>query len=201
MSAKIKKQVSLPNLLKMKDVVGFEGLYKVDEFGNVYSFEKSWITGRNTERILPARKINTIIHNSGYAYVQLRKNGNGKLYSLHRIVAKAFHPLSEFIGAQVNHIDGNKLNNHYLNLQWCTPGENQKHAYRNGLKIPTDKRKPIIQLNTTGEFVRRWDSLKNITDKLGFDRSPIIKVAKGKQITAYGFKWKYEEGKESKISA
>jgi len=69
----------------------------------------------------------------GYLISSLSKNGKKKMFRLHQLVAKAFipNPLSK---ETVNHIDGNKLNNHVSNLEWNTREENNKHAYRTGLK-------------------------------------------------------------------
>jgi hypothetical protein len=70
---------------------------------------------------------------SDYLMVQVYiKNGKRKNYIVHRLVAKYFidNPLNK---SQVNHIDGNKLNNHYSNLEWVTPKENMAHAIDIGL--------------------------------------------------------------------
>jgi hypothetical protein len=62
-----------------------------------------------------------------------------KSFSIHRLVAHAFCPRPEHLKdvpydeLQVNHIDGNKQNNHYTNLEWCTSSENHKHGHRTGL--------------------------------------------------------------------
>lgn len=65
------------------------------------------------------------------------KNGNKYQQLLHVIVALVFYgevPNWSTLGVVVNHKDGNKRNNHYSNLEWCTRGENQIHAYETGLR-------------------------------------------------------------------
>ena len=66
----------------------------------------------------------------GYRSVEL----NGKAYPIHRLVAMAFIP-NPYGKPQVNHIDGDKLNNCVSNLEWCTNEENMKHAYATGLQF------------------------------------------------------------------
>jgi hypothetical protein len=60
----------------------------------------------------------------GYQYVNLYKNGKGKMYKIHRLVAQSFieNPENKTI---VDHIDRNPLNNHYTNLRYVTASENQ----------------------------------------------------------------------------
>ena len=60
------------------------------------------------------------------------KNNKRKNYLVHRLVAKYFIE-NTYNKEQVNHIDGNKLNNHYSNLEWVTGKENMAHAIANGL--------------------------------------------------------------------
>ena len=64
----------------------------------------------------------------GYLQVALQKHKKRKDEKIHRLVAEAFIPNPEN-KPQVNHLDGNKLNNYYKNLEWCTNGENQIHSY------------------------------------------------------------------------
>jgi hypothetical protein len=96
-----------------KDVIGYEGLYQVSNTGKICSKRK----------ILKAR-----IQNRGYACVCLSKQGIKKTFSVHRLVMMSFEQREGKF--DVNHKDGNKLNNTYPdNLEWCTHSENVKHYY------------------------------------------------------------------------
>lgn len=75
------------------------------------------------------------ISKSGYYLVATYFNGRGSIahcFRVHRLVAKEFvsNPDNK---PEVNHIDGNKINNHYTNLEWVTPKENTNHAVEIGL--------------------------------------------------------------------
>ena len=72
------------------------------------------------------------LNSNGYCQVGIYINGKFKNSLLHRLVASAFIPNIEN-KLEVNHIDGNKLNNRVENLEWCNRSENQLHAFANGL--------------------------------------------------------------------
>lgn len=107
-----------------KDVIGYEGLYKISNLGNVISL--------NNYR----RKFNRLLcpfESVGYKYVSLHNRGNTTRIAIHRLIAIHFiiNPENK---PMVNHKDGNKQNNNIENLEWCTCKENIQHAYDTGLK-------------------------------------------------------------------
>lgn len=104
----------MPSMEKFKDVKGYEGLYQVTSWGRVYSVNKQ-------------KFVNPQLTVKGYARVDLyNENGKRKHCKVHRLVAKAFirNPYGK---DQVNHKDGNKLNNSVTNLEWVTDAENKLH--------------------------------------------------------------------------
>ena len=105
-----------------RDVVDYEGLYQVSNFGRVRSFQKDKM------KILKSG-----FSAFGYLRVVLCKDFQKKNRSIHILVAKAFIPNPEG-KTQVNHIDGDKKNNHVSNLEWATPAENIHHAFEVGLR-------------------------------------------------------------------
>jgi len=104
---------------KWKDINGYKGLYKISNDGLVES------VGYGKKKILK-----THLMTSGYEQLNLYKNKDYKKHSIHRLVAEHFvvNPMNK---KEVNHKDGNKLNNHYTNLEWMTHAENFNHAYGN----------------------------------------------------------------------
>jgi hypothetical protein len=115
-----------------KDIPEYEGLYQVSNFGEVKSLSKPRNVF-NSCYIAKERILKPALNDKGYKVVVLTKNKKHKTFRVHRLVALAFINNYES-KPQVNHIDGNKLNNNIENLEWCTNGENEKHAYKLGLK-------------------------------------------------------------------
>lgn len=121
---------------------------------NYYVYEDGKIYNKKTKRFL-----NGSVFNNGYRFVSLSVDNKAKNYLLHRIVAQAFIPNPNNL-PQVNHIDGNKLNNHKRNLEWVTSKQNTQHAYKNGLvsKKKNGWNKIII---SEEELNNNWKIYKN----------------------------------------
>lgn len=124
----------------MKDIIGFEGRYAITEEGKVWSYPKPcsskhgmWMKPHILENRNGRLKVRTSL------VVKLRKDNVYIPYLIHRLVAQAFIPNPEN-KPQINHKDGNSLNNHVSNLEWVTNKENSDHAFRAGLI-----KKPLTQ--------------------------------------------------------
>lgn len=104
----------------------------------------------------------------GYKYNVLCHDGRRKTYKLHVIIMKTFvnndDPKNK---TQINHIDGNKLNNRLDNLEYSTPGDNVRHARRLGLinspkgedhsnsKLTDDNVKEILKLLKSKKYTQK----------------------------------------------
>ena len=72
----------------------------------------------------------------GYLKTMLKRDDNKyKSWNVHNFIMLSFKGPKQK-GQEVNHIDGNKLNNNINNLEYCTRSENMKHAFDNGLATP-----------------------------------------------------------------
>lgn len=125
-------------LEEWKDIKNFKGLYQVSNLGNVKSLDKEINNWKSGKCIRKGKILKMQIHKTGYGYLLLHKDGKIHHLFVHRLVAQEFIPNSNNY-KEVNHIDGNKLNNKVSNLEWCDRSENMKHAYKNGLKrVPVE---------------------------------------------------------------
>jgi hypothetical protein len=115
----------------MKQIQGYVN-YFIDINGAIYnSITKKYINPSN--------------NHSGYKVITLYKNGIKKQYRLNRLVAECY--LLNLDGkTQVNHKNGIKSDNNINNLEWCTPYENNMHAYKTGLKKGKTKGKLVVNL-------------------------------------------------------
>jgi hypothetical protein len=172
-----------------KQIKGFPNYY-VSDCGKIIS--KKF----NKERILKTAK-----NKWGYLYVSIT---NGKKYyskTVHRLVADTFKE-NKIKNLEVNHIDGNKLNNNIKNLEWITKSENCKHKYRvlgikqntpllnkKGKDCPHSKK--VSQFDKKNNLIKIWDSIADVQRELKYNGGRISAVCLGKRKTHKGFIWRH----------
>lgn len=180
-----------------KDIKGFEGKYQVSNLGNVKSLKRKEI-----KILLP------LISKKGYCCVCLYKKCKFKHAMIHRLVANAFIPNPEN-KPQINHIDGNKKNNHIKNLEWCTNSENQKHSYQVLGNVRSDELRKKISQTLKGKFINEmganskkvlcketniiYCSQVEAERKTGISRKCISLCCCRKTKTAGGYHWEYAQ--------
>lgn len=165
-----------------RDIKGFEGAYQVSNLGRIKRIASS--RRYSSEHIMSPHKVG-----NGYYSVSLTYKGKKKMLKIHRVVAEAFIPNPNNY-PEINHKDENPLNNTVDNLEWCTHLYNSRYGTR-GHRIGQSHNKPVVQCSLIGTFIRRWDSITDITKAYGYEQSNICKCLTGKYSQSYGYVWKY----------
>jgi hypothetical protein len=114
-----------------KDIIGSNGLYQISNLGNVKSLSRTTIRvfKTHTSRLPVKEKIlKPVLSNKDGYY---RVNISGKLKSIHRLIAIHFIPNPNNYES-INHINAIKTDNSISNLEWCTPSQNTRHAFKIG---------------------------------------------------------------------
>lgn len=170
-----------------KDIEGYEGLYLINDSGQVLSLPRDVKTRNQGGEIIVHRKAKFLKHHlrgkNGLLYpaVCLSKNGKGKSHSIHRLLAKAFIPNPNNL-PEVNHKDENTMNFSLDNLEWCD------HQYN----IDYSKSKRIEQY-FDGEKIAEYKSIAYASRITKISRTSINNVLTGWTKTAGGYEWKYRE--------
>lgn len=147
--------------------------YSVSNFGNIKNL--GTLTLKNYRGNFKTRKpkiLKNRLSSNGY-YISFKNK------FIHRLVAKAFIPNPNNY-PEVNHIDGNKLNNHVNNLEWCTSSMNQKHAYKAGLQIKNPKSSSKLTFKQIEEirilYSTKKYKQKELGEKFGIKQQAISKI-------------------------
>lgn len=175
--------------------------------GQIKSNDRFSIDGRK----LKGKILKPFKNNSGYLVVDLCIYGKRKKCLVHRLIAQTF--LNNYSNKlDVNHKDGNKLNNSLINLECITRKENIIHAIKNGLIIESIKQKinrknikfiskkllskPIDMYDLRGNFEEHFNSLADAYRKYKYNESAIRRCANGQQKTSYNHIWKWANKNE-----
>ena len=156
-----------------KDINGYKGIYQISNLGNVKSLKYG--KTRLLKKYL----------SKGYYRVSLSFKGNVTRPVTHRLVAENFIPNYKNKPC-VNHIDGNKENNHISNLEWCTYSENEIHSYKILNKINHNRKlndASILDIKNNcikGKGRSKYGNVIDFMNKYKVDRTTILNVLNNK---------------------
>lgn len=160
-----------------KDIKELQCLYKINEYG---------IVVKRNGKIKPNQD-----NGKGYKQLYVQINNKRKVFYIHRLVAEYFIP-NPLNLKEVNHIDGDKSNNHIKNLEWISRIDNMKHASKNGLIRMGENsgknkltEKQVLAIRRLYKLNPNFNKLK-VSIKLGVQYATIYKIIKNQ-------KWKYLE--------
>ena len=157
-------------MIEWKPVKDYEG-YEVSSEGQVRSLDRIDSAGRK----LKGKILSATPSSNGYLMVYPSKDGKNHAKTVHSLVAEAFHCGDGW----VNHINGDKTDNRAENLEWGTPGDNNKHAWHTGLRsksVPEQDRQEIQWLYSMGarvcdlarEYSLSWDTASRVAKGISY---------------------------------
>lgn len=147
--------------------------YKVSNYGDVFSIFSNKIL------------INQL-NEDGYEVIELSNNKKQKFY-INRLVFQTHVGIIPK-DKEVDHENRNKRDNYIGNLRLLTSSENNKNRV-----LPKSKNREIHQYTLCNKFIKVWECVQDIEDKLGFDKSGIYSCGLGNQKSSNKFTWKYPE--------
>lgn len=157
----------------------------VRDFPNYQVSDDGVVRNTKTGRVLA-------IHPDRYGYPQviLCRDGYKRANRIHRLVAESFVDTND-ASLQINHIDGDKTNNRFDNLEWVTASENMRHAYDNGLVHRSSKAGTPCRPVRVVETGRVYSSQSECARKIGVKREGINACLNGRLQTHHGFHYEY----------
>lgn len=182
------KRISRPNELW----IGFlYNKYAVSSEGRIVSF---YFKGKYRLRILTPRE------SCGYYHIHIHHGNFNKNLLVHRLVAEAFIR-KENENLEVNHINGNKLDNRVSNLEWVTKSQNKRHSIdvlkrqhpaKGHVFEESFTHKEVAQYDLKMNLIKIYHSIQVAERDTGVESSNISRCAHGKRKTAGGFIWRFE---------
>ncbi len=183
-------------ITKYQSMTKIEEIWKpIPNYDGIYSASTTGLIKNNvTFKVLLPNKIGDY-----YGVTLCRSKKDHKVCLIHRLVAMTWidNPNNK---PQVNHIDGNKLNNNYTNLEWVSKSENSIHSFKLGLQKPNKsnlgkygkfahRKRAINCLSKDGIFIKKYDTIKEASDELKISVSSISNCLSGRSKSANGYLW------------
>lgn len=158
-------------------------------------YENIFIDGQDVFTVLKGdfHKLSKWVDNLGYYMVAFRRHGKKKYERVHRLIAETLIPNPNGY-SQVNHIDGNKLNNSVVNLEWCSNAYNTQHGYDSGAYHTKHRKHAVSAIKRNSHERLCFDSIRSCAEALHLNRKTITSILKGdKKRNNYPYDFEYIE--------
>ena len=175
-----------------KDINGYEGKYQVSSFGRVRSLTRTSTSSNASGEYqyqVKEKILRTFTQRGGYQRVSFGKGKDKRAFMVHRLVGMAFVP-GYREGFFINHKDENPRNNRADNLEWVTTSDN--NIYGNHV-TNCRRHRAVEQLTLDGQFIQRFDGIKEAAEATGCRASSIQSCCKGRFKSSLGYRWRYAE--------
>jgi len=167
-------------------IAGYEDLYGISKTSEVISFK--------TKNNLCPSIIN------GYKELSLWKNSKPKHFYVHTLMAITYLEKTSAKRKEVDHVDGNKLNNCITNLRFVTRSENMKNACRNNKNMFNTNKKSVNKLDCDGNVLEKYDSIASAAADTGLRAGSISLCCHGKSEKYAGYRWIFQEKEKKEIN-
>lgn len=162
-----------------KPICGYLDKYAISNLGRIKNLKSNRI--RSPE-----------LHSDGYLKIKLWKNNKPKNFLIHKLVAQYFVD-NKLNRTQVSHIDGDKMNNSFINLEWVTQKDVVNRAWKLGKSTLHSSRNVFVyQYDTKFNLINIFGSVVDAANFVNRSTRSITRALNGSFHTSAGFIWKYE---------
>ncbi len=191
------KNLSLEDLPgeEWRDVVGYEGLYKVSNLGRVKMLERNVLANKSIKKI-KEHILSQHLSSKKYLTVHFWVKNHKKAEYVHKLVLTAF--IRERLdGEECNHLNEVRTDNRLVNLEWISHKENINYGNRSkrhseAMRNHPHLSKPVIQFGMDGNFIAEYPSLREAGRVLNVNYNQIKECCKGRINNAFGYIFKYK---------
>ena len=166
-----------------KAIKGYEGVYEINEFGEIRSVDRIINYKDGRERKYKGKNLKLMTDKDGYFIIGLHKNGVSKTWRVHRLVADAFLQNPDNL-PEIHHINHDIKDNALRNLMWVSEaGQIDDHWRKTQSKIRGTR------LRVIGNGIDKiYNSSREVERELGIPNTNAMKVAKGIYKQSKGYK-------------